>query len=234
MRRIAGILLALALLACAVSAGAAGFVFPLTGWDMDGNETEIAVPDNCRLIILDCWQPWCTHCIRGMANLNRMYERYRDRGLLVIGVYSYTDADLYTENLTAKQIAEREGVTYPVLRVPQETIDAWAPIGYPTVWMTDRDGNTVPFTHEEKVAMISSYTRALWQLQLEEAGYKEDDPEYAAYMETYCSDEALTKDAESFIAECEAKWNEGALTGGSGSEPWPGIIERRLWIGPAQ
>jgi thiol-disulfide isomerase/thioredoxin len=36
--------------------------------------------------VFDIWATWCAPCRVGIPHLNRIYERYRDRGLVVVGV----------------------------------------------------------------------------------------------------------------------------------------------------
>ena len=39
-----------------------------------------------KVRLFDIWASWCGPCRMGIPHLNRLYDRYRDRGLVVIGV----------------------------------------------------------------------------------------------------------------------------------------------------
>ncbi len=39
-----------------------------------------------RVRVFDIWATWCAPCRVGIPQLNRIYQRYRDRGLVVVGL----------------------------------------------------------------------------------------------------------------------------------------------------
>jgi thiol-disulfide isomerase/thioredoxin len=39
-----------------------------------------------RVIYLDFWATWCVPCLKGMAVLEKIYPRYKDKGLVIFGV----------------------------------------------------------------------------------------------------------------------------------------------------
>ncbi len=39
-----------------------------------------------KVRIFDVWATWCGPCRMGIPQLNTLYERYRDRGLVVVGI----------------------------------------------------------------------------------------------------------------------------------------------------
>lgn len=39
-----------------------------------------------KVRLFDIWASWCGPCRMGIPHLNRLYDRYRERGLVVIGV----------------------------------------------------------------------------------------------------------------------------------------------------
>lgn len=177
MRKILTLLLALCLLFSAGAAGAAAF--PLKGYDWDGNRTEITLPEDCRMIIVDCWQPWCYWCLEGMPDFAELYEQYKDQGLLIIGLYSYTDVDGYTQGKTARELAEECGVTYPVLRISEEEMEDLAQTGFPIAFILTGEGEySGPLSHEELVYRTEAIIRTGYIEPFLNGEVPVDDPDY--------------------------------------------------------
>ena len=41
-----------------------------------------------NVVLLDFWATWCAPCIAELPNVTRVYEKYQDRGLEVLGSVS--------------------------------------------------------------------------------------------------------------------------------------------------
>lgn len=41
-----------------------------------------------KVVLLDYWATWCGPCIAGIPHLEEMYEKYSDKGLVILGVHS--------------------------------------------------------------------------------------------------------------------------------------------------
>ena len=41
-----------------------------------------------KVVLLDFWATWCAPCIAELPNVTRVYEKYQDRGLEVLGSVS--------------------------------------------------------------------------------------------------------------------------------------------------
>ena len=42
-----------------------------------------------KVVLLDFWATWCTYCVKTMPRLNAMHEKYKDRGLVIIGLNEF-------------------------------------------------------------------------------------------------------------------------------------------------
>ena len=109
-----------------------GFVFSTT--DRDGNAwDQTAFADN-RVVMVNFFEPWCGPCISEMPELERLYQDYKDKGVLLIGVY-------ITEEGMESVLAET-GVTYPILHYT-EAFDALQTGYVPTTVFFNSTGEIV-------------------------------------------------------------------------------------------
>jgi cytochrome c biogenesis protein CcmG/thiol:disulfide interchange protein DsbE len=89
-----------------------------------------------QVVVLNFWATWCVPCVAEMPALEAVYQRYRERGVTVLGV-NVSDTD---EKILA--FAQNHGVTFPLLRDPQqEAMRAYDVQVIPTTFFIDRQGN---------------------------------------------------------------------------------------------
>ena len=92
-----------------------------------------------RPIILDFWATWCAPCKSSMPHLSAIQSRYRDRGLVVVGL-SMDDV----EPQAVRRFADRLGLTFRVALADDQVLDAYGPIrGLPTTIFINRRGEIV-------------------------------------------------------------------------------------------
>ena len=177
MKKILAVLISLALL---LSMGAAlATKIELTGYDANGNEAAVEIPEDCKLILLDLWQPWCYPCLMTIPSLVNLYEKYQDAGLLVVGAFSYTEVDESTDNMSAWEIAEAFEVNYPVIRFDEAQQNALT-MNYPTLLLLDADGNILPLSDEVQLDVETEEFRLSAEEIVDNAEeYSEEDLEVA-------------------------------------------------------
>ena len=49
--------------------------------------TESVFSEN-KITMINLWEPWCGPCVSEMPGIQRLYSTYKDKGLMVIGVYT--------------------------------------------------------------------------------------------------------------------------------------------------
>lgn len=78
--------------------------------DADGNPIDDSIMNDSKVVMVNFWEPWCGPCVGEMPDLQKLYENYKDQGLLIIGAYSTTDMD---EDV-AKILSDCK-TTYPII-----------------------------------------------------------------------------------------------------------------------
>ena len=79
--------------------------------DFDGNAFTTADLANAKVVLLNFWEPWCGPCVGEIPDLARLYEEYKDQGLLIVGAYSENSMDDDIRSLIAEN-----NITYPLVR----------------------------------------------------------------------------------------------------------------------
>jgi len=128
--------------ACQSPAKIANLNFTLK--DIDGKNVDLNAYKG-NVVLLDFWATWCPPCKKEIPGLVDLYNKYKDRGFVVLGI-SVDDASSFS-NL--KKFAKQFNMNYPVLvgHDREDIRQAFAPMpGYPTTFVISRDGK-VCFRH---------------------------------------------------------------------------------------
>jgi len=110
--------------------------FTLDRLDRDG---QLAVADlRGKAVVVNFWASWCIPCRDEAPVLQKTYERYRDQGLVVLGV------DVNDFRQDARRFMKRYGLTYPVVYDGKgSTVGKWGVRGFPETFFVDRTGKLV-------------------------------------------------------------------------------------------
>lgn len=96
-----------------------------------------------KVVLLDFWTYSCINCQRTIPHLNALYEKYKDKGLVIIGVHTpeFEFEKKYENVVTA---SEKFGITYPVvLDNDFSTWTAYKNQYWPRKYLIDIDGFVV-------------------------------------------------------------------------------------------
>jgi thiol-disulfide isomerase/thioredoxin len=89
-----------------------------------------------KVAIVNFWATWCGPCKKEIPDFVKLYDQYKDKGLVIIGI----SADDSPEELQAFMKEYR--MNYPVVQMTPEVEAAWGPFyGYPTSFIVARDGS---------------------------------------------------------------------------------------------
>jgi thiol-disulfide isomerase/thioredoxin len=64
-----------------------------------------------KVYILECWATWCGPCIVAIPHVDELYDKYKDKGLRVIGVNVWEDGKDKVETFVK---GKGDGMSYPV------------------------------------------------------------------------------------------------------------------------
>ena len=98
---------------------------------------EVKSPDiKGKVLIVDFYATWCGPCMRAIPHNNELLKKYKDKGLVIIGVCT---SDRGQETFAAN--AKEKGIKYPAARDAKlKTEKAWQAHYYPTYAIVDRKG----------------------------------------------------------------------------------------------
>jgi thiol-disulfide isomerase/thioredoxin len=99
-----------------------------------------------KVVLVDFWTFDCINCIRTLPYVKSWHEKYKDQGLVVVGVHTPEyPFERKTENVAAA--IKRFGITYPVAQDNQYgTWRAYNNQYWPAAYLIDKQGRIV-YTH---------------------------------------------------------------------------------------
>ncbi|TLS52513.1 redoxin domain-containing protein [Paenibacillus antri] len=90
-------------------------------------------------MVINFWGTFCPPCVEETPALQRMYDKYKDQGIVILGINLGEKPIVRIQNFT-----ERFGVTYPILLDPDlEIRDRYGVRSYPTTFFVDESGRVV-------------------------------------------------------------------------------------------
>lgn len=92
-------------------------------------------------VLLDFWASWCGPCAMEAPVIQRISERYKDRGLAVVGVNVEQD-DIPP---IIQQYAKARGLTYPMVSCDVPTQRAFGVNKLPSLVLIDKEGRIASF-----------------------------------------------------------------------------------------
>ena len=92
-----------------------------------------------KVVVLDFWATWCGPCKASIPELEQVYEKYKGKGLEVVGV----SVDDERTQPQIPQVKQALGITYPImiaLKSP-DIIKEYGAGAIPTMYVIDKKGD---------------------------------------------------------------------------------------------
>ncbi|MBI3723015.1 TlpA family protein disulfide reductase, partial [bacterium] len=153
---------------CAAEVAKALAEKPLFDYDfdlktLDGKTLKLADLKG-KVVIVDIWGTWCPPCRAEIPHFVKLYEKYREKGLEIVGIACERTDDDETSKVVEKFAAEH-GIKYPLAlnehgKAEKSVKPSFA--GYPTTLFIDRDGKLrLKEIGYHPLEALEAYTKAL-------------------------------------------------------------------------
>lgn len=91
---------------------------------------------NGKVAIIDFWATWCAPCKESTKELESLHRRYKDRGVVIIGISMDTGAEAVER---VRKFTKEHGITYQILMDDKKMSDAYAVHAIPATFILDRN-----------------------------------------------------------------------------------------------
>ncbi len=136
-RVLASVLFAVAVAAQAPQSPAVGTPAPaITVADWLHWEGAPPTLESCKgkVVMLEFWGTWCGPCVRAMPAIQKLHDRYKDRGLVVLAIS-------YEPKATMEPFLSKNAYTMPVgADTEKKTVAAYGIRSWPTTIIIDKEG----------------------------------------------------------------------------------------------
>lgn len=120
----------------ATSAGCKYTDFTITNESGDVSLSQYVKPGQYTLV--DFWASWCPWCIKGLPALKEIYNDYKDKGLILVGVAVRDEAE------ATKGAVEKYEITWPVIyNAERKPYEIYGMTGIPHLMLIGPNGKIV-------------------------------------------------------------------------------------------
>ena len=90
-----------------------------------------------KVVVVNFWATWCGPCKKEIPAFNRVYTKYKDRGVVMLGMLQ----DNQVDDVALLNFMSDHELTYPVIRADGDILAAFAyPNALPTTFIYDKSG----------------------------------------------------------------------------------------------
>lgn len=119
---------------------------------IDGDSISFSEFSDAKVVMINFWEPWCGPCVGEMPDLEKLYEKYKDEGFVIIGAFSDT-----SDINSAKKVVKDCNITYPIIQV-NDDLNKYEQPYVPSTIFVDGNGNILT-----KDSYIGAYSYNEWE-----------------------------------------------------------------------
>jgi peroxiredoxin len=102
-----------------------------------GGEDVVLSKQKGKVVVVNFWATWCGPCRAEVPHLNAIFEKYRDKGLEIIGI----SLDR-TGETAVRSFVEKNGMRYIIAMANSDVTQKFGGVMViPTTFIVDREGN---------------------------------------------------------------------------------------------
>lgn len=101
--------------------------------DMEGNSHTLSKYRG-QVVLIDFWATWCPPCVVEIPHFVKLYNKYNEKGFLILG------ASLDTDMKKLKSFVSDQQITYPILINAGNVSATYAVQAIPTAYIIDKEG----------------------------------------------------------------------------------------------
>lgn len=105
--------------------------------DHDGKSVNLKALRG-KVVVLDFWATWCNPCIRSMPSVQKLYDDYKDKGVMLYGVNAFE-----RPNRDSVKFMRDKKLTYPILLDGTPVANEFLVVGIPSFYVIDKAGKVV-------------------------------------------------------------------------------------------
>jgi thiol-disulfide isomerase/thioredoxin len=99
-----------------------------------------------KVVLVDFWTYTCINCIHTLPYVKSWNEKYKDKGLVVVGVHT-PEFPFERSTQNVQDAIKRFGITYPVAQDNKyATWEAYRNVYWPAFYLIDKQGKVI-YTH---------------------------------------------------------------------------------------
>jgi len=115
-----------------------------TASDMQGNPVTLAAYKG-KIILMDFWATWCPPCRSDSPALEKLYRKYSDRDLMIVGI------SMSEDRIEVERFLKSHPHTFPTVLSSENSMPAAYHVSaIPTYVVVDRDGTVISAVEGDK------------------------------------------------------------------------------------